>query len=128
VFEVDFRLPNGLEDRHIRAKVDEILGSYPEASYETLVYNPPSWSPPDAEMAEYIRANAHAISGVVPIPVVSLGGTDARLWRYCNVPAIVYGPSPVEMGGVDESVGVEEFLCIVKTHLASAYDYLSRES
>jgi succinyl-diaminopimelate desuccinylase len=128
VFEIDFRLPNGLEDRHVRAKVDEILTSYPEASYETLVYNPPSWSPPDTEMADYIRANAHAISGVEPMPVVSLGGTDARLWRYRNIPAIVYGPSPIEMGGVDESVGVEEFISIVKTHVASAYDYMSRES
>lgn len=128
VFEIDFRLPNGLEDRHVRSKVDEILTSYPEASYETLVYNPPSWSPPDAEMANYIRANARAISGIEPVPVVSLGGTDARLWRYRNVPAIVYGPSPIEMGGVDESVGVEEFISIVKTHLASAYDYMSRET
>jgi len=128
VFEVDFRLPNGIEDRQIRAKVDEILMAYPEASYETLVYNPPSWSPPDAEMANYIRENAHVVSGVEPIPVISLGGTDARLWRYCNVPAIVYGPSPIEMGGVDESVGVNEFISIVKTHVASAYDYMSRET
>jgi succinyl-diaminopimelate desuccinylase len=128
VFEIDFRLPIGLEDRHVRAEVDRILASYPEASYETLVYNPPTWSPPDAEMARYIRTNARTISGVEPIPVVSLGGTDARLWRYSDVPAIVYGPSPTEMGGVDESVGIEEFICIVKTHLAAAYDYMSHAS
>ena len=126
VFEVDFRLPNGLEDRHVLAKVDEIMAKHPEASYETIVYNPPSWSPPDTEMAEYIRANARAISGIDPVPVVSLGGTDARLWRYRDVPAIVYGPSPIEMGGVDEFVAIEEFIHVVKTHLCSAYDYMSR--
>jgi succinyl-diaminopimelate desuccinylase len=126
IFEVDFRLPNGLEDRHVLARVDEIVAKHPEVSYETIIYNPPSWSPPDAEMAEYVRANVRAISGVDPVPVVSLGGTDARLWRYCDVPAIVYGPSPIEMGGVDEFVAIEEFIHVIKTHLCSAYDYMSR--
>jgi succinyl-diaminopimelate desuccinylase len=125
-FEVDIRLPNGFEDRHVRAKVDEIVARHPEASYEVIVYNPPSWSPPDTEMAELVRANAKALSGIEPIPVISLGGTDARLWRYKEIPAIVYGPSPIEMGGVDEFVAVEEFLHIVRTHVCSAYDYMSR--
>jgi succinyl-diaminopimelate desuccinylase len=77
-------------------------------------------------MAGYVRANARAVSGIEPIPVVSLGGTDARLWRYHDVPAIVFGPSPIEMGGVDEFVAVDEFLDVVRTHVCSAYDYLSR--
>jgi hypothetical protein len=39
-----------------------------------------------------------------PTPVISLGGTDARLWRYKDLPAIVYGPSPTGMGSTDEHV------------------------
>ena len=77
-------------------------------------------------MAGLVRANAKAVSGVEPMPVVSLGCTDARLWRYEDVPAIVFGPSPIEMGGVDEYVEVEEFLDVVRTHVLAAYDYLSR--
>ncbi len=125
-FEVDIRLPNGLDDDAIRARVDAIVARFPEVSYEQILYNPPSWSPPDAEMAGYVRANARAVSGIEPVPVVSLGGTDARLWRYRDVPAIVFGPSPIEMGGVDEFVAVDEFLDVVRTHVCSAYDYLSR--
>jgi hypothetical protein len=30
------------------------------------------------------------------------------------------------MGGVDEYVEVDEFLDVVRTHVLSAYDYLSR--
>ena len=79
-------------------------------------------------MAELVKANAKAVSGIEPMPVVSLGGTDARLWRYADVPAIVFGPSPIEMGGVDEYVEVEEFMDVVRVHVLSAYDYLSRPS
>jgi succinyl-diaminopimelate desuccinylase len=125
-FEVDIRIPNGVDDGAIRKRVDAIVARFPEVSYEQILYNPPSWSPPDAEMAGYVRANAHAVSGIEPIPVVSLGGTDARLWRYHDIPAIVFGPSPIEMGGVDEFVAVDEFLDVVRTHVCSAYDYLSR--
>ena len=57
-------------------------------------------------------------------PVVSLGGTDARLWRYENIPAYVYGPFPTGMGSFDENVPTEDFFHVVRTHVLSAYDYL----
>jgi succinyl-diaminopimelate desuccinylase len=57
--------------------------------------------------------------------VISLGATDARLWRYKDLPAITYGPAPRGMGSVDEHVPVEEFLHVVKSHVLSAFDYLS---
>ena len=125
-FEVDIRLPNGLDAPQILAEVDKIVASYPEASYRQILYNPPSWCPPDTEMAQLVRANAKEITGIDPAPVISLGGTDTRLWRYKDIPAIVYGPSPIGMGSVDEYVTVEEFFHVVKCHVLSAYDYMSR--
>jgi succinyl-diaminopimelate desuccinylase len=125
-FEVDIRLPNGLEAPQILAEVDKIVANYPETTYRQITYNPPSWCPPDTEMLQLVRSNARAIAGIDPTPVVSLGGTDARLWRYRDVPAIVYGPSPSGMGSVDEHVTVDEFIYVVKCHVLSAYDYMSR--
>ncbi|HZS83517.1 MAG TPA: ArgE/DapE family deacylase [Stellaceae bacterium] len=127
-FEVDLRLPNGLDDKRVLAEVEKIVRRYPEASYKVANYNPPSWCPPDTEMARYVQENARAVSGIEPVPVISLGGTDARLWRYRDVPAIVYGPSPTGMGSIDEHVTVEEFFHVVKSHVLSAYDYMSRAS
>ena len=124
-FEIDIRVPNGLDAPQIHAEIDKILARYPEASYRQINYNPPSWCPPDSEMAQLVRANAQAVSGIDPTPIISLGGTDARLWRYKELPAIVYGPSPTGMGSFDEHVTVEEFLHVVKCHVLSAYDYLA---
>src|SRR5437660_1663845 len=80
----------------------------------------------DSEMAQLVRANAQAVAGIDPAPIISLGGTDARLWRYKDLPAIVYGPSPTGMGSFDEHVTIEEFLHVVQCHVLSAYDYLAR--
>jgi succinyl-diaminopimelate desuccinylase len=126
VLEVDIRLPVGITSERVLAEVDSILRRYPEASYRVINHQPPNWCEPFGEMVEILRLNAKELGGYEPEPIVSLGGTDARLWRYRNVPAYVYGPAPRNMGSADECVPVEEFLHIVRTHVLSAYDYLSR--
>ena len=42
-----------------------------------------------------------------------------------GTPAYVYGCSPNGMGAPNESVSIDEFLHVVKTHTLSAYDYLN---
>jgi len=125
VIEVDIRVPIGLDKEPVMAEVKKIVSRYPEVSCEEINYSPPSWCDPDGDMVDYIQENVKALKGYEPRPIASLGGTDARLWRYQNVPAYVHGPFPRNMGAADENVEVEEFLQIVKTHVLSAYDYLS---
>jgi succinyl-diaminopimelate desuccinylase len=73
-----------------------------------------------------VQSTVEELRGFRPTPIVSLGGTDARLWRYRNIPTCVYGPFPHGMGSHDEHVDVEEFLHIVRTHVLASYDYMSR--
>jgi succinyl-diaminopimelate desuccinylase len=124
--EVDVRLPVGVTAERVLGEIETILEGYPEVSMEEINRNAPSWCDPFGEMAEILRDNVRELRGFVPKPVVSLGATDTRLWRYENVPAYVYGPVPAGMGSYDEHVEVEEFLHTVRTHVLSAYDYLSR--
>lgn len=123
-FDVDFRIPNGFTDETIDRAVGEVLSRFPKASAERLLYNAPSWSAPDHEMIQLVRSNAREIFGVEPTPVVGLAGTDARLWRYHDVPATVFGPAPNGMGSFDEHVAEDEALNVLKVHLACAYEYL----
>lgn len=124
-FEVDFRVPNGLTEKDILPQVDAIVKRFPEVRYEVIISEAPAWTPPDTEMANYIRDNARALSGIEPVPIVTLGATDARLWRYKGLPAIVFGPAPRGMASFDEHVPVSEFIHVVKCHLLSAYDYMT---
>ncbi|MGH6931646.1 MAG: M20/M25/M40 family metallo-hydrolase [Dongiaceae bacterium] len=124
--EADIRLPVGLEKPRVMDAVKKILARHPGVTVEEINYNPPSWCDPFGEMVGFIQYNVRSISSHDPKPVISLGGTDARLWRYLGIPAYVYGPRPTGMGSVDEQVEIEEFIHIVKTHALSAYDYLTR--
>jgi succinyl-diaminopimelate desuccinylase len=126
VIEADIRLPVGADKQHVLDAVDAIVQAYPQVAYEEMNFSPPSWCDPEHEMVGIIQANAQALRGITPQPICSLGGTDTRLWRYQGIPAYVYGPSPTGMGAGDEHVPIDDFLHIVRTHLLSAYDYLTR--
>ena len=124
-FEADIRLPVGAERSELYAVIERLLRSYPEATVEELNYSPPSWCDPDGELINVVRRNVQALSGIDPMPTISLGGTDARLWRYRKIPAYIYGPPPTGMGSVDEHVLEDDLLHVVRTHVLSCYDYLS---
>ena len=126
VIEADFRLPMGVDKDRVLAEVERIVAGYPQVRWSVINHSPPAWCDPEHEMVGIIQANVQALRGFEPQPTASLGGTDARLWRYIDVPAYVYGPFPAGMGSGDEHVPVEDFLHVVRTHVLSAYDYLSR--
>ena len=127
-FEADFRLPIGMPKKEITGKIEEIVARYPQASVEEINFSPPNWCDPEHEMVGILQANVKAAKGFEPQPIVGLGATDTRLWRYRDIPAYVYGPSPRLMGKIDERVEIEEFLHIVRMHALSACDYLSHEN
>ena len=127
VFETDIRLPLGVDKEQVLDVIAKLLERYPEATMRETQFSAPSWCDPNGEMVEVLQRNVKALKGFTPVPIVSLGGTDTRLWRYRNIPAYVYGPFPRGMGSTDEHVEIEEFLHIVRVHVLSAYDYLMSE-
>ncbi|BBK42057.1 peptidase [Allostella vacuolata] len=123
-FEADIRLPPGMTRERVMAEVERMLAAYPGVEMEETGCNLPSYCDPYGEMVGILQKNVQALAGHRPTPIVGLGGTDARLWRYRNIPAYVYGVYPHGMGSHDEHVDIEEFLHVVRTHALSAYDYL----
>ena len=124
VMECDIRLPVNLDKETVMAELNRICDNYSGVSYRVINHTPPSFCDPDNPMVHCLQSNAKEIIGIKPKPIVSLGGTDARLWRHKGIPAFVYGPFPRNMGAADEYVEVEEFLNILKIHLRSSFDYL----
>jgi succinyl-diaminopimelate desuccinylase len=125
--EADIRLPIGLTKDELRPHVAAILKNFPEATWEEISppEDAPSWSDPDGEMMGILRRTVQALGRPAPVPVVTLGGTDTRLWRYAGVPAYVYGLSPESMGAADENILIEDFFHVLRTHTLAAARYLN---
>ncbi|GGO53399.1 succinyl-diaminopimelate desuccinylase [Roseovarius pacificus] len=127
-FTADLRLPVGMDKSDLLPRLAEIAERYPGVEWQEVGGDAPSWCDPHHEMVAILQRNVEAFGRPKPTPIVSLGGTDARLWRHNGVPAYVYGPYPHGMGSHDEHVDIEEFLHVVRTHVLSAWDYLSIET
>lgn len=126
VFDVDIRLPIGVDKAMLMDKLDAILARHPHARMEEIIFAAPNASDPGGEMVGIIQDNVEGLKGFRPPPAISIGGSDTRFWRYRGVPAYIYGPTPTGAGGSNEYVEIEEFLHVVRTHALSAIDYLSR--
>ena len=125
--QADIRLPVGVSKEQVVAEIDKIMKRHPQITMKEMNFSAPSWCDPYSEMVEHLQANAGRLRrDLKPVPIVSLGGTDARLWRYKKIPAYVYGPPPTGMGSYNEYVEIDDFMHVVRTHVLSAYDYLTR--
>ena len=127
--EADIRLPVGVSKDRIRVEVARILQDFPEVTVEEVsrARDEANWCDPDGPMLRIIQDTADRVTGLRPVPVITLAATDARFWRLSGVPAYIYGCSPDLMGTYDESVGVEEFLNVVRVHALAAAAYLAPE-
>jgi succinyl-diaminopimelate desuccinylase len=126
LLELDIRLPLGITAKEMRGIVEKIAARFPEVTIEDPPRTPvdPMYSDPDHRMVGILQDTVHSLMGFRPLPIVSLGSTDCRFWRKRNVPTYVYGCSPIGMGRPNESVLVDEFLHVVRTHTLAAYNYL----
>lgn len=127
VLDVDFRLPVGIARAAVLAEVETIVSRHRGVSFEELLSGGPeaNWSDPEHEMVGRLTRNAADALGYAPQPIISLGATDSRFWRVAGVPAFVYGCSPAGMGAANESVSIDEFHHVLRTHALSAFDYLT---
>jgi succinyl-diaminopimelate desuccinylase len=123
--EVDIRCPVGVDTESLLGRFEEILGRHAGASYTVVHRTEPNYCDPNHQMIRLVQRNAEAVRGIRPLPTISLAGTDCRLWRLKGIPAIVYGPTPHNMGAPDEYATLDDLLGTAAVHVLSAFDYLS---
>ncbi|KAI4943428.1 hypothetical protein J4E91_009337 [Alternaria rosae] len=127
VFEADIRLPIGLKAKAVLKNIDEWrFPLFPDVSYsiEEAASDPAFFSGFNHPLSGYMSDVAQSITGREPVQIVGLGGTDCKFYRYRDVPAFVFGPSPSGMGANGEAVLIDEFLTVIKTHTLGVFRYL----
>jgi succinyl-diaminopimelate desuccinylase len=124
---IDLRCPVGVSTEEVLRAFERIVQRYratSDVTYTVINRTEPNYCAPDHPMVGIIQANAEQARGIRPVPSISLGGTDARLWRLAGILAYVYGPTPTNMGAPNEYVTLDDLFGTVRVHVLSAYDYL----
>ena len=121
---VDVRFPPGLAVADLVNAAHKLLTDLPKVSLRVLSATEANWTEPDSEIINIVAANAAEVLATEPARNLRLGFSDARFYRLAGIPAVVYGPTPYGMGGVNEHVTLADLQGIFEVHALSAYDYL----
>ena len=123
---LDIRLPAGLSAAAAEAALATALAGHEGVTYEVLRRFEPTVTDPAAEIVHTVRQAAEQVLGAAPAVNMRVGGSDARLFRRAGIPTVVYGPTPFNMGGVDEYVLLDELTVVARVHALAGLEFLTR--
>lgn len=127
IARADIRLPVGITTDVLVRQLDEWLAPLEGVSWKAIRRFEPSFTAPDHEIVRRTAEVAAEVLGETPAVNMRVGGSDSRWYRMFDVPTVVLGLTPFNMGGPDEYVLVDELLAVAKIHTLVAYDFLSAE-
>jgi acetylornithine deacetylase/succinyl-diaminopimelate desuccinylase-like protein len=127
IARADIRLPVGITTDVLVARLDEWLAPLEGVSWRAIRRFEPSFTPPGHEIVQRTARVAEEVLGEAPAVNMRVGGSDSRWYRQYDVPTVVLGLTPFNMGGADEYVLVDELVAVAKIHTLVAYDFLSAE-
>jgi succinyl-diaminopimelate desuccinylase len=123
LLEVDIRVPLGQRIETFAKIVTDIAARH-GGTYRLDNFGEPNKSDESDRLFAIIKKSVEDVTGNTPSFAVGLGCTDARLWRYLDVPAAVYGPDPSTMAKDDEAMPLTDLVTIASVHLQTAREYL----
>jgi succinyl-diaminopimelate desuccinylase len=122
---VDIRLPLGLNTTAVLHAVETLLDGLQGIEHHVISSCEPNVTDPDHEIACLAVRNGEEILGAKVVRNMRVGFSDSRFYRQRGVPAIVYGPSPHNMGGADEYVTIDDLFAVFYVHAMTGFDYLA---
>jgi len=122
---LDLRLPAGVSAAAAETALATALARHPGVTFEVLRRFDPTVTDPAAEIVQTVRHAAEQILGRFPAINMRVGGSDARLFRRAGIPTVVYGPTPFNMGGVDEYALLDELQVVAQVHALATFEFLN---
>ncbi len=122
---LDVRIPVGLSVDDVETQVRNLLTPIAGIEFDIQRRYEPNWTPPDHEIIRLTAANCEAALGEPPVVTMRVGASDSRLYRMFDVPSVVCGLTPYNMGGPDEYILLDELYAVGKVHALTAFDYLT---
>ncbi len=126
-FEADIRLPMGVSVRDAEDRIAAGLSGLQGIQYEIIRRYAPTWTSPDSPIALAVANACETVLGSRPAVNMRVGASDARLFRARDIPTVVCGLTPYNLGAPDEYVMISEIEDVAGIHLLAAAAYQSRE-
>ena len=121
---LDFRFPPGLTLVAVEAEIGRRMKAHRQVEWQVLSSHEPNVTVPGSEIVKTVLRHAQSGSDGPVVANMRPGFSDSRFYRAAGIPAVVYGPAPNNMGGVDEYVLLDDLRAVFRVHVLAAAQYL----
>jgi acetylornithine deacetylase/succinyl-diaminopimelate desuccinylase-like protein len=123
--DVSIRVPTDMSTKALMAHAcRELAERVSNVRVEIERASEPSATSVDSPIVCVLRGATKKALGTPAVAITRLGASDARLFRERNIPTAVYGPSPQNMGAVDDHLLIEELVAVSRVHAQVVLDFL----
>jgi succinyl-diaminopimelate desuccinylase len=123
----DIRLPKGVSLNDAKSEIASLIGTLPGIKYHVDNETEATATDPYHEIVTQTAAVCSEVLGQQPAATMRVGSSDAALYRARNIPSVVCGLTPYNMGGPDENVLVAELNALGEIYTLAAFDYLTSD-
>ncbi len=124
---LDIRIPVGLSVCEIESGIGELLTPLSGIEFSIQRRYEPNWTSPNHEIIKLTAANCREALNEETVINMRVGASDSRIYRMFDIPSVVCGLTPYNMGGPDEHVLLSDLIAIGKVHALTAFDYLQHQ-
>ncbi|KAF3892481.1 putative Vacuolar carboxypeptidase Cps1 [Trichophyton interdigitale] len=126
--QCDIRIPVGVSTDFIEKRLKEVLEPMAGISWRILRTSEPNYTSPNEEICRLTEMVSTEVLGQKAVCNMRVGASDSRWYRAANVPTVVVGCTPNNMGAADEYVEIDELVNISQIHTIVAYEFLKNNA
>ncbi|ETS80154.1 hypothetical protein PFICI_07683 [Pestalotiopsis fici W106-1] len=122
---IDIRLPIGVSAATLLEAVQSRLQRLEGISFQVVQKYDATWTNPSEKIVQDV---CKVVEDMVPTETTinnRVGASDTRLFRAKNIPSVVVGLTPNNMGGPDEYIEVAELHQLCHIHTLAAWQFLT---
>lgn len=127
---VDIRMPIGVKADDIKAEVKNIIDDLDLTGieYDFNWNSDANYTDVEEDIVKSAVNNAEKIWNKEVLPAYQWASSDARYYRYKNIPTIQYGPANTEgIHSYNENVDIEDIINSTKVYIGIIIDLLKKE-
>lgn len=124
---IDCRVPIGLSSETVKNRIKEIVdaANLTGITLEFASSNDANYTEDTTELVQSLVENAEAVFKRKVTPAYQWASSDARYYRYAQIPTIQFGPANLEgIHAYNEDVDIEDVINSTKVYVAVLIDLL----
>ena len=124
-FRIMMVTPQNVNRQNILARLRRIINKFPGARMNVIGGDNADISEPNGDLYNTLHEAIRSVSKIDAQPVPEIAISDARYWRWDDIPAFWYGFNGETVGTANEYIEINQLFKLIKIYILAAFNFLN---